>query len=131
MASGDDPQNVVIVLTVGKSDNGKNATLAFSCGLSALAMGHDAVVFLTSDGAVWGYQGSSSGITVQGFAPLSELIEQFLDSGGRVILCSVCHKTCGPGSPNCGLGGEKLNRAEIGGFASIIELGLNGMSVTF
>ena len=60
-------KNVVVVLTVGKSDNGKNATLAFSCALSALAMGNEASVFLTSDGAVWGYQGSASGISVQGF----------------------------------------------------------------
>lgn len=131
MASGDETQNVVIILTVGKSDNGKNATLAFSCGLSALAMGHAAAVFLTSDGAVWGYRGSSVGITVQGFPPLSELIEQFLESGGRVILCSVCHRTCGSGGPTAEFVGEKLPQTEIGGFASIIEMGLNGMSVTF
>ncbi len=49
-------QSAVVILTVGKADNGKNATLAFSCALSALAMGHNAAVFLTSDGAVWGYR---------------------------------------------------------------------------
>ncbi|MCA9184001.1 MAG: DsrE family protein [Pirellulaceae bacterium] len=126
-----DKQNVVVILTVGKSDNGRNATMAFSCGLSALAMGHDAIVFLTSDGAIWGYRGSARGITVQGFPPLADLISQFQDDGGRVILCSVCHRTCSTGSPDDEPTVERLPKTEIGGFATILELAMNGMSVTF
>lgn len=123
-------QQVVIVLTVGKADNGKNATLAFSCGMSALAMGYGATVFLTSDGAVWGYRGSSQGIAVQGFPPLQELLEEYLAQGGRLILCSVCHRTCGPGAPH-DAAAEKLPNVEIGGFATILELASNGVSVSF
>ena len=126
-----DEQNVVVVLTVGKSDNGKNATLAFSCAFSALAMGHKAAVFLTSDGAVWGYRGSANGITVQGFPPLSDLIGQYLDEGGRLILCSVCHKTCSTGDPDTQPSIEKLPQTEIGGFATILDLAMGGLAVTF
>lgn len=124
-------QNVVVMLTSGKADNGKSATLAFSCGLSALAMGHSAAVFLTSDGAVWGYRGSANGITVQGFPPLTELIEQYTASGGRIILCSVCHKTCSAGGPSEVSQIEKLESTEIGGFATILELAANGTTVSF
>ncbi len=124
-------QNVVVILKVGKSDNGKNATLAFSCALSALAMGQKPAVFLTSDGAVWGYKGSATGIVVQGFPPLAELIKQYLDDGGRLILCSVCHRTCSTGSPNDPATTEKLPETEIGGFATILELAMDGFSVTF
>ena len=124
-------QNAVVILTKGKSDNGKNATLAFSCALSALAMGHVAAVFLTSDGAVWGYRGSAHGITVQGFPPLSQLIEQYLEDGGRLILCSVCHRTCSSGSPEELPTVEKLPQTEIGGFATILELAMGGIAVTF
>lgn len=127
----DAAQNVVVILTVGKSDNGKNATLAFSCGLSALAMGYSASVFLTSDGAVWGYRGSAAGITVQAFPPLTDLIQQFQEDGGRIILCSVCHRTCSIGSPEDMPTSEKLPGTEVGGFATIIELAVDGASITF
>lgn len=124
-------KNVVLILTKGKSDNGKNATLAFSCAISALAMGNEAAVFLTSDGAVWGYSGSADGITVQGFPPLPELIDQYLEQGGRLILCSVCHRTCSSGSPDIPPSVQKLPQTEIGGFATILELAMDGTVITF
>ena len=124
-------KNVVVILTTGKSDNGKNATLAFSCALSAIAMGHDASVFLTSDGAVWGYEGSAKGIAVQGFSPLNDLIEQYVENGGRIILCSVCHKTCSSGDPDNPPKVKKLDKTEIGGFATILELARQGVVVSF
>lgn len=124
-------ENVVVILTSGKADNGKDATLAFSCGLSAIAMGQNASVFLTSDGAVWGYRGSADGISVQGFPPLKDLIRQYSESGGRIILCSVCHRTCSSGGPDNEPVVEKLPDSEVGGFATILELASNGFTVTF
>ena len=126
-----EPKQVVIVLTAGKSDNGKNATLAFSCGLSALAMGRETTVFLTSDGAVWGYDGSADGIVVQGFAPLKELIEQFIAADGKVLICSVCHRTCSTGGPDSGTNARKLPQASMAGFASMLELAMQGTCITF
>ncbi|MCA9258848.1 MAG: DsrE family protein [Planctomycetales bacterium] len=126
-----DDQYVVVVLTGGKADNGKRATMAFSCGLSAIAMGRPAAVFLTSDGAVWGYQGSAEGICVQGFPPLEDLISQFTDSGGRIILCSVCHTTCSTGRPGVPPQCAAINQAEIGGFATVLDLAIGGTTVSF
>ncbi|MCA8999090.1 MAG: DsrE family protein [Planctomycetaceae bacterium] len=123
--------HVLIMLTVGKADNGKNATMAFSCGMSALAMGHPATIFLTSDGSVWGFQGSAEGIRVQGFPPLEDLIAQYLDAGGDLIICSVCHKTCSTGNPHSNPTIEMLPQTQIGGFATIIDRGMGGMTVTF
>ncbi|MCA9079009.1 MAG: DsrE family protein [Planctomycetaceae bacterium] len=124
-------KNVVVMLTSGKSDNGKNATLAFSCALSSIALGQPTSVFLTSDGAVWGYHGSASGITVQGFPPLSDLIQQFLDAGGTLLLCSVCHRTCSSGGPDDDPHGRALGQTRIAGFATVVELALNGVCITF
>jgi predicted peroxiredoxin len=124
-------KNVVIIVTAGKSDNGKHATMGFSCALSAQAMGHRVAIFLTSDGAVWGYRGSTHGIMVQGFPPLAELVSRFLEEGGRLILCSVCHRTCGTGGPEDIPVAEKLPQAEIGGFVTIIELATDGVAITF
>ena len=124
-------QNVVVVLKTGKSDNGKSATMALSCGLSAIAMGYSATIFLTSDGAVWGYRGSADGIAVQGFPPLSELLNEYLEAGGRVLLCSVCHKTCGMGTPDDTVNIQRLPKTEMGGFATLIELAAGGTTFTF
>lgn len=123
--------HILITLRSGKADNGKNATLAFSCGLSALAMGHPATIFLTSDGSVWGFEGTALGIVAQGFPPLSDLIQQYLDGGGEIVLCSVCHKTCSIGSPESNPTVKTLPQVTIGGFAMIIERSVGGLSMTF
>ncbi|MCA9058659.1 MAG: DsrE family protein [Planctomycetaceae bacterium] len=123
---------VIIILTEGKSDNGRHAVLAFSCGLSALAMGQQAAVYLTSDGAVWGYTGSSEGITVPGFPPLQQLMDDYLATGGRLLLCSVCERTCGAGGPQTGTGLKHLPQVELAGFATMLELATNnGVCITF
>lgn len=127
----DSKQQTVVILTVGKSDNGKRATLAFSCAMSALAIDQDAVVFLTSDGAVWGYQGSAEGTVTQGFPPLQELIEQFREAGGRLLMCSVCHRTCSSGGIADLPSSSLIDGAEIAGFATVLELAAQGVCVTF
>lgn len=125
-----DEKHVTVILTVGKSDNGKNATLAFSAALAAVAMGHPTVVFMTGDGAVWGYQGSASGIAVQGFPPLEELIHEYCSAGGRLLLCSVCHLTCSSGGPLSAPSAPMLQGTEIAGFATAIELASRGPCLT-
>ena len=122
---------VVIVLTEGKSDNGRKASLAFSAGLASLALGMETTIFLTSDGAIWGYEGSADGITVQGFVSLDQLIEQFLLAEGRLLLCSTCHMTCGPGRPDRKPAVTKLAGAELGGLTAVLELASRGTCLTF
>jgi predicted peroxiredoxin len=123
-------KNVTVILTVGKSDNGKNATLAFSAALAAAAMGHPTAVFMTGDGAVWGYKGSASGIVVQGFMPLESLIEEYQAAGGRLLLSSVCHLTCSSGGPKQLPTAPMLDGTEIAGFATAIELATLGPCLT-
>ena len=124
-------EKLLVLLTVGKADNGKHASLAFSCGLASLAMARPTSIFLTSDGAVWGYQGSAEGIVVQGFPPLSELIDRYLQSEGKIILCSVCHRTCSIGKPGDELPVEKLSQIQIGGFATVLDFAIGGTTITF
>lgn len=124
-------KSMLIILTEGKADNGRKATLGFAMGLSALAMGMDVSVFLTSDAAVWGYSHSAHGISVPGFSPLEELIEQFTGYGGKLLLCSTCQMTCGAGDPRKGPDVEKLSCVEISGMATVIELAIGGTTMTF
>ena len=48
----------LIILTTGKQDRGTRATLAFSWGRAALAMGQEVTMYLTMDGTVWAMRGS-------------------------------------------------------------------------
>ena len=80
----------MIVLTTGKQDRGTRATLAFSWGCAALAMGQRVALYLTMDGTVWAVQGSDRGVAVSGFEPLGEYVEQFLALGGEILVCAPC-----------------------------------------
>ncbi len=119
-----------IILTVGKSDNGKNATLAFAMGLSAAAMDQDTCIFLTGEGAVWGFEGSAIGIVVQGFSPLEELIGEYVAAGGRLLLCSVCHRTCGTGHPPDDPLIPRREGTEVAGFTTLLELASQGICIS-
>ncbi|MFV0445319.1 MAG: DsrE family protein [Planctomycetaceae bacterium] len=122
---------VTIILTVGKSDNGKTATLAFAAALAAAAMDQPTTLFLTGDGAVWGYKGSGEGISMQGFPPLAQLIDNYREAGGRMLLCSVCHRTCSAGRPQDNPGIEMIDDVEIAGFATALDLASEGACLTF
>lgn len=84
------PVETMIVLTTGKQDRGTRATLAFSWGCAALAMGQSVAIYLTMDGTVWGMQGASRGVVVHGFEPLENYIDQFLALGGEILICAPC-----------------------------------------
>ena len=122
---------VLIVLTEGKSDNGRKATVAFSVGVTARAQGAETTIFLTSEAAVWGYEGSGAGIASQGFAPLSELIQTYLETDGKIMLCSTCWKTCGSGSPLNQQQHEVMPGVKIAGLSTVVELADQSTCLTF
>jgi predicted peroxiredoxin len=80
----------MIVLTTGKQDRGTRATLAFSWGCAALAMGRTVAIYLTMDGTIWASRGSAEGVEVGGFEPLPDYIEQFVALGGEILACAPC-----------------------------------------
>src|SRR5215510_8375823 len=83
-----------VILASGAEDGGKRATLALSAACTAQAMDLDTIVFLVGDGVHWGYEGNAEAVHAQGFPPLAELIEAFLECGGQVLLCSACDAVC-------------------------------------
>jgi predicted peroxiredoxin len=82
--------DTMIVLTTGKQDRGTRATLAFSWGCAALAMGQNVSVYLTMDGTIWAVKGAAKGVEVGGFEPLEDYVEQFLGLGGKILVCAPC-----------------------------------------
>ena len=123
--------NYAVLLTTGPEDGGKRATLAISAACTAQAMDLNTIMFLVGDGVHWGYEGHADDVHVQGFSPLHELMEAFLEMGGQILMCSACDAVC---SRPIDTQGRPLAR-RIGvrpqGLAAVLSHTLHGSSVTF
>lgn len=123
-------RNSVIMLVSGPEDGGRRATLAFAAACTALSLDLTAQVFLVGDGSHWAYVGASDGVHRQGFPPLRELMDTFLDLGGEVSVCSACDGVCSlPGTD----GEMRRRRMEIQprGLAAVLARLVGGSSLTF
>src|SRR3972149_3041116 len=73
-------------------DNTDKATVAFVIASAALGSEQETVVFLTTEGVRLGVKGYADDIHEEGFAPLRELMANFVKAGGQVYVCSPCFK---------------------------------------
>lgn len=126
-------KNILVILKTGKSDKGTAAVLAFSLGLSSRAsLGIDTTLFLVGEGAVWAVQGASKGISVAGFPPLAQLIDDFQAAGGKVVVCSTCTESfCTVGKGSGRRKAPLIPGAQLVGFTYISRLMVTSASTTF
>ena len=126
-----DTPDTLITLTTGKQDRGTRATLAFAWGCAALAMGKKVTLYLTMDGTVWATKGATKGVTVGGFEPLKDYLEQFIALDGEILVCAPCSEYyCSTG--NLLAKGSLLDEAQLTGLATIVaKMGKNTNSITF
>jgi predicted peroxiredoxin len=82
---------VMIHNTRGKEDV-ERASLAFVAANTALNAGQEATLLLTIEGVHVATKGYADGLQAKGFAPLSELITQFVRGGGHLWVCGACAK---------------------------------------
>ena len=59
---------------------------------AAVASGQDTVIFLNVEGAYLASKGYADDIHEEGFAPLKQLMDQFIEAGGTLWVCSPCFK---------------------------------------
>jgi predicted peroxiredoxin len=103
-----------VSLNCSKNDTDK-ATVAFVVANAAAASGKETVVFLSIEGVHLSQQGYAAGIHEHGFAPLAELMANFVKAGGTIWVCSPCFK-------KRSLDEQKLvSGASIVGGASLVE----------
>ena len=102
------------------NEDPERATLAFIVGNTALASDHETVVFLTVEGVRLATSGYADDIHKEGFAPVRELISQYLAVGGTLIACSACCKPRGITEA------DLIAGAEIAGAARLVEYLANG-----
>lgn len=115
----------LVSLTNAKNDPDK-ATVGFVVANAAVASGQETVVFLNVEGAYLGAKGYAEEIHEEGFAPLKQLMEQFVEAGGSLWVCSPCYK-------KRGLEEDRLvEGATIVGGAKVVEfLSQGAASITY
>lgn len=103
-----------ISLTHARNDTDK-ATVAFVIANAAIGSGQDTLVFLSTEGVRLAVSGYSDDIHETGFAPLRELITNYVEAGGAIYVCSPCFKKRGLDD------GKLIPGATIVGGAKLVE----------
>jgi predicted peroxiredoxin len=67
-----------------------NATIPFALGNSALAMDVEATIILQSTGVFLGKKDYARHIHAPGFPPLQQLMDIFIEEGGKIYICEPC-----------------------------------------
>jgi predicted peroxiredoxin len=80
-----------VSLTCAKDDTDR-ATVAFVVANAAAASDREALVFLSIEGVRLSQRGYADEVHEEGFAPLKELMDNFVKAGGRIFVCSPCFK---------------------------------------
>jgi uncharacterized protein len=83
------PGKFCVSLSCSK-DNTDKATVAFVVANAAVASDKETVVFLSVEGVRLSQQGYANDIREEGFAPLKDLMENFVKAGGKIYVCSPC-----------------------------------------
>jgi predicted peroxiredoxin len=110
---------VMINNTHGKDDV-ERATLAFVVANAGLTSGQEATVLLTVDGTWVATQGYAAGLQADGFAPLAEMVQKFVDNGGVIWVCGACAK------PRNITADQLVPGATLVGAAAAVEAMVNG-----
>ena len=108
-----------INLTCSGNDTDKT-TVAFVIANAAVASERDTMVFLNVEGVRISQQGFTDDIHEEGFAPLSDLVGNFVKAGGKIWVCSPCFKKRGLDE------GKLIDGATIVGGAKLVEFLADG-----
>lgn len=80
-----------VSITNAKNDPDR-ATVGFVVANAAVGSDQETVVFLSTEGVRLAEQGYADDIHEEGFAPLRELLVNFVGGGGTIFVCSPCFK---------------------------------------
>jgi len=87
-------EKIVIISTAGV-DHPEKATLPFVIGVAAQATDVEVVMILQADAVVLSKQGEAEKVLAKGLMPVKELIDSYVEEGGKLLLCSPCLKERG------------------------------------
>lgn len=79
----------VINLATGLEDP-ERVTVAFLLGGAGAAAGKQVTMFLTKEAVRLAVAGVAEGVACDGCPPLTTLVAQFAEAGGRLLVCPIC-----------------------------------------
>ena len=106
-----------VSLTYAK-DNPDKATVAFVVANAAAASNQQTLVFLSIEGVRLSQKGYADEIREEGFAPLKDLMDNFVKAGGTIYVCSPCFKKRGLNEGNLVAGATIVGGAKLVEFLS-------------
>ncbi len=83
-----------VSITHAKNDADK-ATVGFVVANAAVGSAQETLVFLSTEGVRIAVKGYADDVHEEGFAPLKELVTNFVKGGGKIYVCSPCFKKRG------------------------------------
>jgi uncharacterized protein involved in oxidation of intracellular sulfur len=107
-------ENYLFTLTAFDQEGDRVATPLVLAN-SALANGKDVLLWLTMEGVELAKQGAAETVNSKSFAPVSELLEIYIENGGRIGVCPPCAKTHGVTENNI------IGQAELMGAVAMLD----------
>lgn len=115
-----------VVSITHAEDDADKATVGFVVANAAVASGMETVVFLSTEGVRLSQKDVAARIHEEGFAPLQDLIQGFVEAGGQIWVCSPCFKKRNLDE------GNLVPGATIVGGAKLVEfLARGGTSISY
>ncbi len=106
----------ILVSITHAKDDADRATVGFVVANAAVASAQDTTVFLSTEAARLAERGYADAVHEEGFAPLRELMANFVKGGGKILVCSPCFKKRKLDE------GRLVEGATIVGGAKVVEL---------
>jgi uncharacterized protein len=103
----------ILVNATHGSEDTERATLPFVMGNVAATADQETVVLLTVEGVRLATYGYADTIQKDGFAPLKDVMRQFLDNGGQIWACGACTKPRGIGDADLIPGAKIVTAANV------------------
>ena len=94
-------------------------------GNSALALGHDVIIWLTLEGVNLAKYGMADSIIPKGFPPVKDLLAAYIEGGGRIGICPPCGKVHGVTDD------IMIEEAEWMGAAAMVEAAVGRITFSF
>jgi uncharacterized protein len=106
---------LLINLTTAQ-DNPDKTTVAFVVANAGIAAEQEVVIFLNVEAVRLATPGYADDIATAGFKPLKELLDAFIENGGKLWVCPPCFNARGLDKDNLVAG------ATFAGGAAVVEL---------
>lgn len=107
------------------SDDADKVAIPLVMANTAQAAGEDVLLWLSLEGVQLAKTGGTDHLQPKSFAPVNELLDNFISNGGRIGVCPPCGKTHGIGDD------DLVANAEWMGAAALLEQSSGWRTLSF